>query len=75
MSTSMIESSPGEAYSYKVFIRFCLPWLTNLFFDMLYHSEMLEAVGHEFMEEFFGCCESMLAPNGVLVLQVIAKTQ
>lgn len=32
---------------------------------------MLEAVGHEFMEEFFGCCESALADDGLLVLQVL----
>jgi len=31
---------------------------------------MIEAVGHEYMEEFFGCCESVLAQNGLLVLQV-----
>ncbi|KAG5611474.1 hypothetical protein H5410_022755 [Solanum commersonii] len=35
-------------------------------------SEMLEAVGHEFMEEFFTCCESALAEDGLLVLQFIS---
>ncbi|XP_039071004.1 uncharacterized protein LOC120218097 [Hibiscus syriacus] len=30
---------------------------------------MIEAVGHEYMEEFFGCCESVLAEDGLLVLQ------
>ncbi|XP_062155118.1 uncharacterized protein LOC133863146 [Alnus glutinosa] len=30
---------------------------------------MLEAVGHEFMEAFFGCCESVLAEDGLLLLQ------
>ncbi|XP_056694560.1 uncharacterized protein [Spinacia oleracea] len=30
---------------------------------------MLEAVGHEFMEEFIHCFDSILAANGVLVLQ------
>lgn len=35
---------------------------------------MLEAVGHEYMEEFFGCCESVLAEDGVLVLQVTKLT-
>ena len=35
-------------------------------------SEMLEAVGHEYMEEFFGCCESLLAKDGIFVLQVSA---
>lgn len=33
---------------------------------------MLEAVGHEYMEEFFGCCESLLAEDGIFVLQVSA---
>ncbi|RYR38093.1 hypothetical protein Ahy_A09g043051 isoform G [Arachis hypogaea] len=32
-------------------------------------SEMIEAVGHEYMEEFFGCCESVLADDGLFVLQ------
>ncbi|PNX90369.1 cyclopropane-fatty-acyl-phospholipid synthase [Trifolium pratense] len=33
---------------------------------------MIEAVGHEYMEEFFGCCESVLAIDGLLVLQFIS---
>jgi cyclopropane-fatty-acyl-phospholipid synthase len=32
---------------------------------------MIEAVGHEFMDKFFGCCESLLAEEGLLVLQVM----
>ena len=31
---------------------------------------MIEAVGHEYVEEFFGCCDSALADDGLLVLQV-----
>jgi cyclopropane-fatty-acyl-phospholipid synthase len=40
---------------------------------LIFHlsSEMIEAVGHEYMEDFFGCCESVLAENGLLVLQVM----
>ncbi|KAL8139608.1 LOW QUALITY PROTEIN: hypothetical protein V2J09_005629 [Rumex salicifolius] len=34
--------------------------------------EMLEHVGHEFMEDFFHCCDSLLAENGILVLQFIS---
>ncbi|KAL0284759.1 UNVERIFIED_CONTAM: hypothetical protein Scaly_2839200 [Sesamum calycinum] len=34
--------------------------------------EMIEHVGHEFIEEFFKCCESALAENGILVLQFIS---
>jgi hypothetical protein len=32
---------------------------------------MIEGVGHEYMSEFFSCCESLLAEDGVFVLQVI----
>ena len=39
----------------------------------LYFSEMIEAVGHEFMEDFFGTCESVLAENGIFVQQVGRK--
>lgn len=38
---------------------------------MAIFSEMMEAVGHEYMEEYFGCCESLLAKDGLLVLQVM----
>jgi len=31
---------------------------------------MIEAVGHEFMDKFFSCCEDALAENGIFVLQV-----
>ncbi|KAJ4841563.1 hypothetical protein Tsubulata_044990 [Turnera subulata] len=32
-------------------------------------SEIIEHVGHEYMEAFFGSCESLLAEDGLLVLQ------
>lgn len=32
---------------------------------------MIEHVGHEYYEDFFRTCESVLADNGLLVLQVI----
>lgn len=35
-----------------------------------FFSEVLEAVGHEYMEQFFSSCESVLAEDGLLVLQV-----
>ncbi|CAE5968618.1 unnamed protein product [Arabidopsis arenosa] len=35
-------------------------------------SEMIEAVGHEFMDKFFSCCEAALAENGIFVLQFTA---
>ncbi|KAK6791901.1 hypothetical protein RDI58_010982 [Solanum bulbocastanum] len=41
-------------------------------YDRFISCEMLEAVGHEFMEEFFTCCEYALAEDGLLVLQCSA---
>ncbi|GAU23787.1 hypothetical protein TSUD_26950 [Trifolium subterraneum] len=41
-------------------------------YDRIISCEMIEAVGHEYMEEFFGCCESVLANDGLLVLQFIS---
>ncbi|KAH7573191.1 hypothetical protein JRO89_XS03G0086700 [Xanthoceras sorbifolium] len=41
-------------------------------YDRIISCEMLEAVGHEYIEEFFGCCESLLAEDGLLVLQYIS---
>ncbi|PIN17919.1 Cyclopropane-fatty-acyl-phospholipid synthase [Handroanthus impetiginosus] len=41
-------------------------------YDRIISCEMLEAVGHEYIEEFFRCCESVLAEDGLLVLQFIS---
>jgi cyclopropane-fatty-acyl-phospholipid synthase len=36
---------------------------------------MIEHVGHEYMDEFFAICESHLAEDGILVLQVSTAGQ
>ncbi|EEF33544.1 uncharacterized protein LOC8263737 [Ricinus communis] len=41
-------------------------------YDRIISCEMIEAVGHEYMEKFFSCCESVLAKDGVIVLQFIS---
>ncbi|XP_050217007.1 uncharacterized protein LOC126667913 isoform X2 [Mercurialis annua] len=41
-------------------------------FDRIISCEMIEHVGHEYMDEFFRCCESLLAVNGLLILQFIS---
>ncbi|QHN78394.1 Tuberculostearic acid methyltransferase [Arachis hypogaea] len=41
-------------------------------YDRIISVGMIEAVGDEYMEEFFGCCESVLADDGLLVLQFIS---
>ncbi|KAL6971255.1 cyclopropane-fatty-acyl-phospholipid synthase [Sarracenia purpurea var. burkii] len=41
-------------------------------YDRIISCEMIESVGHEYMEDFFGCCDSVLAEDGLLVLQFIS---
>ncbi|URD74510.1 Mycolic acid cyclopropane synthetase [Musa troglodytarum] len=41
-------------------------------YDRIISCEMIEGVGHEYMEQFFGCCESLLAEDGIFVLQFIS---
>ncbi|XP_010532683.1 PREDICTED: uncharacterized protein LOC104808652 isoform X2 [Tarenaya hassleriana] len=41
-------------------------------YDRIISCEMIEAVGHKFMETFFNRCESALAEEGLLVLQFSA---
>ncbi|KAG2727821.1 hypothetical protein I3760_01G176800 [Carya illinoinensis] len=41
-------------------------------YDRIISCGMIEHVGHEFMEDFFGCCESLLAEDGILVLQFVS---
>ncbi|KAF7837436.1 Cyclopropane-fatty-acyl-phospholipid synthase isoform 1 [Senna tora] len=41
-------------------------------YDRIISCEMIENVGHEYIEEFFGCCDSALADDGLFVLQFIS---
>lgn len=41
-------------------------------YDRIISCEMIEAVGHEYMEDFFSCCESLLAQDGLFVIQFIS---
>jgi cyclopropane-fatty-acyl-phospholipid synthase len=40
-------------------------------FDRLVSIEMIEAVGHHYLETFFRCCAERLRPEGVMALQAI----
>jgi cyclopropane-fatty-acyl-phospholipid synthase len=40
-------------------------------FDAIVSIEMLEAVGHRFLDGFFSACERLLAPGGRMALQTI----
>ncbi|RLN35454.1 uncharacterized protein C2845_PM03G02580 [Panicum miliaceum] len=45
---------------------------THRKYDRIISCEMIEGVGHEYMDDFFGCCESLLAQDGLFVLQFIS---
>ncbi len=40
-------------------------------FDRLVSIEMIEAVGHDFLDEYFRACSDRLAPHGAMLLQAI----
>jgi cyclopropane-fatty-acyl-phospholipid synthase len=40
-------------------------------YDKLVSVEMVEAVGHQFLPEFFGRCAALLRPRGLMALQAI----
>uniref|UniRef100_A0ACD5YUX1 Uncharacterized protein n=1 Tax=Avena sativa TaxID=4498 RepID=A0ACD5YUX1_AVESA len=44
-------------------------------YDAIISCGMIEHVGHEYIEEFFACCESHLAEDGILVLQFISAPE
>ena len=40
-------------------------------YDKLVSIEMIEAVGHEYLDTFFECCSQRLKPEGLMALQAI----
>jgi len=40
-------------------------------FDKLVSVEMIEAVGHEFLDTYFHCCGKLLKPDGLMLVQAI----
>lgn len=42
-------------------------------FDKIVSVEMLEAVGHHYLETYFAKCAEVLKPNGILAFQVITS--
>jgi cyclopropane-fatty-acyl-phospholipid synthase len=40
-------------------------------FDALVSIEMIEAVGHQYLERYFRCCGGLLHPDGAMLLQSI----
>jgi cyclopropane-fatty-acyl-phospholipid synthase len=44
-------------------------------FDKIVSIEMFEAVGFEHYDEFFGACDRLLAPDGVMAMQTITMNE
>lgn len=44
-------------------------------YDKIVSIEMIEAVGHEFLETYFGKCSSLLKPDGMMLLQGILMAE
>ena len=42
-------------------------------FDKIVSVEMLEAVGHKYLDVYFKKCQELLKKNGILALQVITS--
>jgi cyclopropane-fatty-acyl-phospholipid synthase len=40
-------------------------------YDALVSIEMIEAVGHQYLDTYFSCCSRLLAPHGAMLLQSI----
>jgi cyclopropane-fatty-acyl-phospholipid synthase len=40
-------------------------------YDRIVSVEMIEAVGHEHLGEFFSCCDRLLRPDGIMCIQSI----
>jgi cyclopropane-fatty-acyl-phospholipid synthase len=43
-------------------------------YDRLVSIEMIEAVGHHYLDDFFRSCSQLLKPDGVMLLQAITIT-
>ena len=44
-------------------------------YDKIVSIEMIEAVGHEYLEEYFGRCSRLLADEGLMLLQAILMAE
>jgi cyclopropane-fatty-acyl-phospholipid synthase len=44
-------------------------------FDKLVSIEMFEAVGHRHYDEYFGACDRLLAPDGLMLIQAITMNE
>jgi cyclopropane-fatty-acyl-phospholipid synthase len=68
-----IERVEAEGLSDRVKILLQDYRLIQGMFDKIVSVEMLEAVGHKFMDVYFTKCDQLLKKNGILALQVITS--
>jgi len=68
-----VERVEAEGLSDKVKILLQDYRLMEGVFDKIVSVEMLEAVGHKFMDVYFTKCHQLLKKNGILALQVITS--
>ena len=68
-----VERVRREGLEGKVDVRFQDYRMLEGEYDKIVSIEMLEAVGHEYLESFFGVCQRVLRPQGLLALQVITS--
>jgi cyclopropane-fatty-acyl-phospholipid synthase len=66
------ERSQKAGLNEKIEFRFEDYRKTQGTFDSIVSVEMMEAVGHQYLGDFFAAIDRLLKPNGVAVLQVIA---
>lgn len=43
-------------------------------YDRIVSIEMIEAVGHQYMDQYFSRCNSLLKPDGMMLIQAITMT-
>ncbi len=64
-----------EGLENKIKVRYCDYRDVKGKFNKIVSIEMLEAIGHQQLPTFFAKCDQLLAPNGLLVLQVITMPE
>jgi cyclopropane-fatty-acyl-phospholipid synthase len=65
------QKASDQGLSHKVEFKLCDYRDAEGQYDRIVSVEMLEAVGDEYLGDFFASCERLLKPDGLVVLQVI----
>lgn len=68
-----LQRAKSEQLDHLLSFQFCDYRNLDGKYDKIISIEMLEAVGHEYLPDFFKKCEEVLKPDGALVVQVITS--